>query len=243
MFILPHGTIKDNIRCVILDWRQRSSGRSSKGERFICRSSEEGRSAGRLSEGRDPLIAQAEVRDPPVSQAKGETCRLLKQTYHVCSPAVALLHKKSLCYRRKICVNSLWLYSYYIQSSPSKNENINDIFIYVRVLRCLSSGSIYDSSWVVLWKIFDFLWCLRSLSVEIWKTQVHASTLENSTLCLNGRNSTLCLRGSISTYSFSKSSNSQDHLFREWRHPHSSLISCLGVYYDNGDCHILCVGA
>ena len=44
----------------------------------------------------------------------------------------------------------------------------------------------------------------------------------------------------LSTDSFTKSSNSQDHLFRAWRHPHSSLISCLGGYYDNGDCHILC---
>ena len=32
----------------------------------------------------------------------------------------------------------------------------------------------------------------------------------------------------FSTDSFSKSSNSPDHLFRAWRHPHSSLISCLG---------------
>ena len=82
------------------------------------------------------------------------------------------------------------------------------------------------------------LWCLRSLSIEIRKTQLHFSTVENSTLCLNGRNQTFCLQGPILTDS--KSSNSQDHLFRAWRHPHSSPISCLGVYYDNGDCHILC---
>ena len=56
-------------------------------------------------------------------------------------------------------------------------------------------------------------------------------------------NSTLCLHGPISTDSFSKSSNSQDHLFRAWGHPHSSPISCLRVYYDNGDCHILCACA
>ena len=46
-----------------------------------------------------------------------------------------------------------------------------------------------------------------------------------------------------STDSFTKYSNSQDHLFRTWRHPHSSPISCLEVYYDNGDCHILCARA
>ena len=28
-------------------------------------------------------------------------------------------------------------------------------------------------------------------------------------------------------------------LFRAWRHPYSSPISCLGVYYDNGDFQIL----
>ena len=38
--------------------------------------------------------------------------------------------------------------------------------------------------------------------------------------------------GPISTDVISKSSNSHDHLFRAWRHPHSSPISCLGVYYD-----------
>ena len=31
---------------------------------------------------------------------------------------------------------------------------------------------------------------------------------------------------------FSKFSNSQDHIFRACRHPHSNLISCLVVYYD-----------
>ena len=31
---------------------------------------------------------------------------------------------------------------------------------------------------------------------------------------------------------FPKSSNSQDHLFWEWRHPLSGLISSLGVYYE-----------
>ena len=43
------------------------------------------------------------------------------------------------------------------------------------------------------------LMMLRYLTVEIRKTQLHVSTVENSTLCLNGRNSTLCLHGQIST--------------------------------------------
>ena len=51
--------------------------------------------------------------------------------------------QKGPCHRRKICANFLWLYSYNIQSSPSKNENINYIFIYLRVFHCLSSCLIY----------------------------------------------------------------------------------------------------
>ena len=62
----------------------------------------------------------------------------------VCSPAVALLHKKGPHHRRKMCANFLWLYSYFKQTSPSKNKNINYIFIDLRVFRCLSSGSICD---------------------------------------------------------------------------------------------------
>ena len=68
-----------------------------------------------------------------------QTCQLRR----VCSPAVALLHKMSPRHRRKICANSLWLHSYVTQTSPSKNKDINYIFTYLRVLRCLSSGSIY----------------------------------------------------------------------------------------------------
>ena len=70
------------------------------------------------------------------------------------------------------------------------------------------------------------------------------------TTSFNGQNSTpnglipnSRLHGPISTASFSKSLNSQDHLYRAWRYPHSSPISCLGVYYDNSDCHILCAQA
>ena len=51
----------------------------------------------------------------------------------------------------------------------------------------------------------------------------------HSTLCLHDPISNLCLSGRNSTDSFSKYSNSQDHLFRAWCHPHSSPISCLGA--------------
>ena len=93
------------------------------------------RSAGRSSEGGDPLVYRA----------KGETRWSLKQTCQlprVCSPTVALLHKKGPRFRRKICANSLWLYSCFTKTSPSKNKNINYIFIYLRVFRCLSSCAI-----------------------------------------------------------------------------------------------------
>ena len=150
--------------------RQRPTGRSSEGER----------SAGLSSEGRDPLVAQAKGRGRLVSQAKAETHWSLKRRGkvgwslkrrqrptgrlgepvsppRVCSPAVALLHKKGPCHRRKICANSLWLYFYYTQLSPSKNENINYIFIYLRVLRCLSSSSIYDTIYSIHFILYFYL--------------------------------------------------------------------------------------
>ena len=105
--------------------------------------------------GRDPLVAPAKERNPVVAQTKGKGSLVTQvdlSAPHVCSPAVALLHKKSLRQRKKICANSLWLHSNYTKSLPSKNKNINYIFIYVRVFRCLSSGAIYDTSfsWVII---------------------------------------------------------------------------------------------
>ena len=117
IFQLPHGTWKDNTRSVIFDRRQGSSGPSN----------EEERSAGLPSEERDPLVTQADLSAP-----------------RVCSLAVALLHKKGFHLRRKICANSLGVYSYGIQSSPSENKNMNHIFINLWVFPCLSSGSVYN---------------------------------------------------------------------------------------------------
>ena len=58
---------------------------------------------------------------------------------------------------------------------------------------------------------------------------------KNPTTSFNGQNPTLNgripnsrINGPISTDSFSKTSNSQDHLFRAWCHPPSTPISCLG---------------
>ena len=116
MFIFPYGTWKDNIKSVILDWRQRSARRSSKrGDLPVSQ-----------AEGTELLLTQADLSAPSV-----------------CSPTVTLLQKKGPHHRRKICADSLWLYSYYTQPSPSKNENINYICIYLRVLRYLSIGAIY----------------------------------------------------------------------------------------------------
>ena len=83
-------------------------------------------------------------------------------------------------------------------------------------------------------------WCLRSLLVEIKKTQLH---LQWSNLNFNSsmaENSILCLHGPMSTFNSRvfKILKKSAHLFWAWRHPHSS--PCLGFYYDNGDCHILC---
>ena len=103
MFLLPHGTWKDNIRSIIFDWRLRSAGCSREG----------GRSVGLLNERRDPLVTPADL---------SAQC--------VCSPAVTLHHKKGPRHRRKICVNYFSLCSYNTQSTPSNNKNIDYIFIY-----------------------------------------------------------------------------------------------------------------
>ena len=136
MFILPHETWKDNIMSLILDWKQRSSGLSNKEERSTCLSSER----------RDPLVTQADLSAPGV-----------------CTPAVALLHKKGLRHRRKKCENSLWLYPNCTQSSLSKNKNIDYIFIHLRVLLCLSRGPKCDN---YHWLLFDVLSNERFLSLH-----------------------------------------------------------------------------
>ena len=93
----------------------------------------------------------------------------------MCTPVVALLHKKGSCYRRKICANSLWLYSYFAKTSPSKNKNMNYIFIYLRLLRCLSS-----------WAKCDIIWLLTTLQLillyylgfPIWKCDTIVTLLK-----------------------------------------------------------------
>ena len=73
------------------------------------------------------------------------------------------------------------------------------------------------------------------------KNLTAATTVENSTLCPSGRNSIVCLHGPISTLNwlFFKilkfSGPSLPGMTLSTLQPH--FLS--GVYYDNGDCHIL----
>ena len=119
--------LKNNIRSVILDWRKISAGHSSEGERSV----------GLSSKGRDPLVIHANLSAPP----------------YVFSGRSAHTHKGSPPQKKDMCELSLWLYSYFTQTSPSKNKNTNYIFIYLRVLRCLSSGTICDRSMKLLGRI------------------------------------------------------------------------------------------
>ena len=121
IFIYPHGTWKDNIWSVILDWRQRSACHSSEGKRPVGHSS------------------RSVIPTPPS---------------RVCPLAVALLHKKGPRHRRKICANSLWLYSFYIQSLTIVNK-LNWIITY----NCLNS---------LKWKCFWQLNCVLMLNWTVF---------------------------------------------------------------------------
>ena len=68
-----------------------------------------------------------------------------------------------------------------------------------------------------------------SVSRDLKILTAAAATVENSTLCPNGRE-LICLPA-WSYDSFSKSSNSQEHLFRAWRHPHSSSFPTWGLLW------------
>ena len=85
------------------------------------RSSEEERSTGLSSEVGDPLATQANLSAP----APVYVLQPLQKIY--------------------MCELSLLLHSYFIQTTPSKNKNMNYIFIYLRFLRYLSSCSICDN--------------------------------------------------------------------------------------------------
>ena len=92
---------------------------------------------------------------------KAETCWSLKQTCQLpvsVSLATALLHKKGPRHRRKLYANSLWLYSYFTQTSLSKNKNMNYIFIYLQVFRCLSSGTYATQDWDYTVEKIEFLY-------------------------------------------------------------------------------------
>ena len=156
IFIFPHGIWKDNIRSVILDWRQWSTGRSSEQDRHTSHSSR-----------------------PASSLCVFSSRRTTSQ-------------KGSLSQKR-ICANSLWQYSYYTQSSASKNENINYIFIHQRDFCCLSSGAICNSfinelqqkckyfrrSWEKSWqRVFIIVRILMSyIGIQFFEFRSNVSTI------------------------------------------------------------------
>ena len=117
MFILQHGTWKDNIRSVNFDWK------------------------------RDPMVTHAKGWGPLVFQAKGEIRWSLKQTCQLCVRVLRPLHyfTKRVPVTEERYVRTLSdSIPTYTQSSPSKNKNINYTFTYLRIFRYLSSGAIYD---------------------------------------------------------------------------------------------------
>ena len=86
------------------------------------------------------------------------------------------------------------------------------------------------------------LWCRRSVSRDLKNPTTSSMVkIQLSTLCHNGRNSTLCLHGPMSTFNWlffnilKFSEPSLPGMTSSALQPHF----CLGVYYDNGDCHIL----
>ena len=79
--------------------------------------------------GRDPQVTQSNLSAPPC----------------VFYGRLSNIHKGSLPQTKDMRDLSLWLYSYFTQTLPSKNDNLNYNFIYLRGLHCLSSGTIYDT--------------------------------------------------------------------------------------------------
>ena len=100
---------------------------------------------------------------------KAEIRSSLKQTSQIprmCSPAIAQLHKKGPHHRRNICVNSLWLYSYFTQTSPSKNKDINYILKYLRVLLCLSSGTVCERETISILRIVSVIFLGKIIKTQ-----------------------------------------------------------------------------
>ena len=93
----------------------------------------------------------------------------------VCSPAVALAHRKGPRHRRNIRANSLRLYCYFTETLPSKNKNINNIFIYLQIIFCLSSGAVYDKT--VFSALFFFFIFLSFSKRVVWYKTVFTAVM------------------------------------------------------------------
>ena len=105
-------------------------------------------------------------------------------------------------------------------------------------------GERHNSYYADPTNVWRILWFLRSQFISAGQDPnrlTAAAMVENSMPQRQKLNSLpLWSYLNFSTDSFSKS---QDHLFQAWHHQHSSPISCVRVYYDNGDRHILCTWA
>ena len=124
------------------------------------------------------------------------------------------------------CIQHVYIYKYR-QIQMQANSIVSDTNAFINDFGSSTRGERHNSYFAnhTIWSHFNarrILWCLRSLV---------GSDLQNSTtsstLCLNGRELNSLpqwqkLNSQLSTDSFSKSSNSQDHLFWAWRYPHSS---------------------
>ena len=81
------------------------------------------------------------------------------------------------------------------------------------------------------------VWCLRSQFISAGRDPKTLNTaVENSTICLHGPMSTF-------NWCFFKILKFSEPSLPGMMSSTPSPISCLGVYYDNGDSHILCTQA
>ena len=140
-----------------------------------------------------------------------------------------------------VCVYYKYIFKYTIQIQADSVVSDTNGFINFWLRFMATRRERHNSYYADPTNVRRILW--SKISIHLRQSRPEKLNRRRNGRKINGRNSTLCLQGPISTDSFSKSSNSQDHLLRARRHPHSSLISCLGVYYDNGDYHILCARA
>ena len=157
MFILPYGTWKDNIRFVNLDWRG------------------------------DPLITQAKTKILWSLKRKRVVRWSLKRrersSGHPSKHVMSVL-RPSLLYTQMVPATAEKYVRTFSDSiptshtSPSKNKNINYMFIYLRVHHCLSDGAICDTSGIGSQKMEIFWNLCFNLIIPIKKKTKNAVNLK-----------------------------------------------------------------